>query len=567
MRTVVRAMSAALLVGAAAWASDVYVAPDGKDANLGTKEKPFATLTRARDAARQLGSNRVRRIVARGGKYYDVSLVLGPEDSGLTIEAAPGETPVLHGGRPVKGWAQDEGKFCSVALPGVKEGKWDFRHLIVNGQFRPRARLPKEGRFRQRNPPWTLGPKAELGGGYTNLGTDAERSVMRYVTGDLGPWFDAKNAELTIFHQWDDSCVGVKAIDFATQTMTFSAPAAYVPGSFNETYVIWNLREGMSEPGQWYLDRTAGRLVYWLMPGEDVAGLEALVPTQESVIRIVGETDRRVTGITLKNLAIRCTTTPLKTGGWAGASYGGAVDGDWTRDCRLLGLVISAVGGQGVWLRNSDNPLAEGCEVSATGSGGIYFWGNGGEIRGNHVHHIGQTCYGGFGIRVGSGANSNHVIRHNDVHDTSYSGMEINSSNTLIEYNKLYNCMQVLNDGGSIYTSAAGGLCRNTVLRRNVAYYNDKSEKKPWLMGYYLDEGSTECVIEENVAVNAAGPHLNQTKDCTVRNNLFLDSGTAEAYFVDWQKGNFNLRTTAPALPQGVTPWDYQAAGQQEGQR
>ena len=38
--------------------------------------------------------------------------------------------------------------------------------------------------------------------------------------------------------------------------LTFANPAGHPPGAFGiKKYVIWNIREGMSEPGQWFLDR------------------------------------------------------------------------------------------------------------------------------------------------------------------------------------------------------------------------------------------------------------------------------------------------------------------------
>src|SRR5262245_44451650 len=36
------------------WATDLYIAPDGSDANSGTRRKPFATLERAREEIRRL---------------------------------------------------------------------------------------------------------------------------------------------------------------------------------------------------------------------------------------------------------------------------------------------------------------------------------------------------------------------------------------------------------------------------------------------------------------------------------------------------------------------------------
>ena len=138
------------IIHAANNAATFYVAPNGSDRNKGTEEKPFKTITKARDAARKSKAEVPKKIVIRGGNYYEVELVLKPDDSGLTIEAYPGEKPILYGGRPVTNWEKD-GKFYSAKLEGVKDRTWDFRTLVVDNELRPRARLPKKGEFKHLN--------------------------------------------------------------------------------------------------------------------------------------------------------------------------------------------------------------------------------------------------------------------------------------------------------------------------------------------------------------------------------------------------------------------------------
>ncbi len=63
---------------------------------------PFASLARAQGAARAAAAGRPggARVVVRGGTYYlDAPLVFGPEDSGVTYAAYPGERVTLSGGR------------------------------------------------------------------------------------------------------------------------------------------------------------------------------------------------------------------------------------------------------------------------------------------------------------------------------------------------------------------------------------------------------------------------------------------------------------------------------------
>ena len=81
--------------------ADFYVAPTGNDSNPGSKEKPFATLVRARDAVRALKkqgplTEPVRVHVAGGCYALNEPLVLTSEDGGtkqapVVYQALPGE--------------------------------------------------------------------------------------------------------------------------------------------------------------------------------------------------------------------------------------------------------------------------------------------------------------------------------------------------------------------------------------------------------------------------------------------------------------------------------------------
>src|SRR5207249_5929857 len=79
---------AACLAAEPASATDFYVATNGSDANPGTRAKPFATLERARDAARNLGQGHSDRrsgstIWLRSGDYVRTNaLELTTADSG-----------------------------------------------------------------------------------------------------------------------------------------------------------------------------------------------------------------------------------------------------------------------------------------------------------------------------------------------------------------------------------------------------------------------------------------------------------------------------------------------------
>ena len=136
-----------LLCGCAGHAAEFYVAPGGSDAGPGTKARPFATLERARDAARQAraGGQQAQpaRVVVRGGvSYLAAPLQLGPEDSNLTIEGAPGESAVISGGRRVTGWKPWKGKILQADLSSLGLPDLNVRELYYEGKMMPWARVP-----------------------------------------------------------------------------------------------------------------------------------------------------------------------------------------------------------------------------------------------------------------------------------------------------------------------------------------------------------------------------------------------------------------------------------------
>ena len=131
------------------------VSPDGNDGwsgqltapNAEGTDGPLASLATAMEASRRQ-AGQPRRIVLSGGRYYvDKPIVLDSRDSGLTIEGAGAGQTIIYGGRKITGWRKEGDRFWVADVPGVKEGQWDFRALVVNDRLCPRARYPETGRL------------------------------------------------------------------------------------------------------------------------------------------------------------------------------------------------------------------------------------------------------------------------------------------------------------------------------------------------------------------------------------------------------------------------------------
>jgi len=521
MRHVPAALLLLLPWATLAHAATLFVAPGGNDAHPGTKEQPLATLEAARDAARKAGAGPHRIVVLPGEYFLTKSLELDARDNGLTIEAGEGGTATLYGGTPVTDWRRDGEHLWCADLPGVKEGTWDFRALVVGERMPPRARLPESGTFLHQSV-FDVRWLSSVGGGWERKPTQEELTTMRYDPKDVPASLEVKNAEVRVYHMWDESMVGVARNDTDGHTLIFSTPAKSPPGAFRvKKYVIFNTREGMTQPGQWYLDRAAGRIVYWPLPDEDLSKVKVVAPRLERIIRLAGRKDKPVENVTIRGLTLRATTTPLKAGGFGAYAFDGALRVEWLRNCTLENLDVGCVGGQGMWTSQLIDCRVVGCHAHHTGACGIKTGGRGTQVARNHIHHVGLYYPSAIALPAYSSAKGEeeglHLYR-NEIHDTPYSGVAGGGANSLIEENLIYRVMREMQDGAAIY----GGM-RNTVLRGNMVRDVVKMGEGYGVSAYYLDEGAQDCIVERNVSIGVERPsHNHIARNITIRDNVFV---------------------------------------------
>lgn len=522
MRTGVVARCILLFAAQMGMAADLYVGTDGRDDRPGTREQPLASLEAARDAARRAGAGPHRIVVLPGEYHLARTLVLDARDNGLSLEAGEGRGATVYGGRPVTGWRRDGEKFWSADLPGVKEGAWDFRALVVNGRMPGRARMPESGAFTHKSA-FDVRWLSSVAGGWERPPTPEESTTLLYEPKDIPAALEVRNAEVRVYHMWDESLAGVATNDTSRQALVFSTPLKSPPGAFGvKRYVVWNTREGMTQPGQWYLDRAAGKVVYWPLPGEDMTKAKVIAPTMERVIGIVGTQKAPAEKIAIRGLSIQATTTPLKPGGFGAYAFDGAVAVEWARDCSLEGLEICNVGGQGVSARQLDGCRITDCHIHHVGACAIRADGRGSLVARNHIHDAGVYHPSAIALSVSHPQRAEkergfHVYR-NEVHDTPYSGIVGGGGDHVIEENLIYRVMREMHDGGAIY----GGM-RDSILRGNVVRDVVKIGEGYGVSSYYLDEGARDCVVERNVSVGVDRPtHNHIARDLVIRDNVFI---------------------------------------------
>lgn len=565
--------------------ADFYVSVNGDDGWSGvapvtdaiSSDGPFATLSRARDAVRELKQKSPDKNVVvhiRGGRYQlDETVVFGLEDSGqgsttVTYEAYPGETPVFSSGQEISGW-----KKVTENLPGLPseaQGKlWvvdvpqHFRTLYDEQGMLPRARSD----------------------GFIAL-PDGSRDVLHYPEGRLKNWSNLEDVEIVVrpHHAWIVNVLPLKSVDEQAQLATTAIPATYAMNKLHflpDTENCWveNVLEELNTPGEWVLNTREGKLYLW--PREESAPKGIMAPQLLELIRLEGTIDKKgPKDIPVQNLHFRGLTFMHGERYQLTADDAG-LQHDWDmldKDNALVRLrgaeqcvieqchfVNSGSGAIRVDLHGQKNEIT-GNLIEHMGGGGILLCGYGpgtkdvnknNLVYNNHIHHTGEIYSHSPGIMVWqSGENR---VANNLIHNTPYTGMIISGCMThfftrpedreltrtirwhevggkpgkkppkqairflhtrdnLFEYNEIHHAMEELGDGNGIYVRGAGP---GNVIRRNYVHHLVSPMKMQ--AAIRTDGGQRDTLISENLIYKCVSQGIILKLNNRCENNIIAD--------------------------------------------
>lgn len=459
-------------------------------------------------------------------------LCLGPEDSGLTISGGAAGDTVISGALTLSGWRRDGDNAWAADLPPDAAPR-----LLLIGEdapgrsaLRPRARFPREKRLLCLDHP-AISWQGSHGGGWNRPPHPYELTHMTVNPADWPPELDIANAEATLFHCWDESTVRIGDFDPSSGIVTFLSPAEHPAGAFHrQTYVLWNIRAGLTEPGQWMHDRVRQKIVYRPWPDEDPEHLTASIARPESLFRLLPGADR----VTLRDLALDMTNAPVGNAGLRAVNPPGAVDANGCAGLTLERLHITHAGGQGVRTFQCPGLTVANCRIGACGAGGITALESmPADIRGNTVADIGRNCFSAVAITGGGKSELCFVvdgeipesgtvrIEDNRIDGSPYCGIVCNGGPHVIRGNRITKVMQVLNDGAAIYASRAD----HTIIANN-AIHDLTGGGDGQKHALYLDEFSHHAVLDGNLVLDCASPaHFHRAWRCTLSNNHFIHAG------------------------------------------
>jgi len=412
---------AILMTPAVLPAADFWVSPTGADSNTGTASAPLANITTALEkwhyAQLRPGANSLNplHVFLRGG-FFSLIDVLHFQNKNptveISIEACPGENPVLSGGVKIAGWKKTtttiphlpdsaRGKIWQANAPQCHGATVEIRQLWVNDRKAIRARNPG-GENLARLVAWDK----------TNEVATIPASALAGIT-------NPARLEMVVDQVWEIAVLRVKEIrlEGTNALLTFRQPESTiefqhpwppvtVTTNYQAPFFLANAIEFLDSPGEWFEDLAANKIYYWPLEGENMPHAEAIAPVLETLVQIEGTPDAPTTNIKFKKITFAHTTwlrpsvqghVPLQTGMFMldahklsprGTSYAPKLDNvEW------VGRPPAAV-----MLKYANHISFEGCTFEHLGSAGL-------DLESGTHNDLIQRCtfrdIGGNGIQLG----------------------------------------------------------------------------------------------------------------------------------------------------------------------
>ena len=544
--------------------TELFVSPNGDDANPGTIAQPFRSLERARNAVRKLKHDQKTRVWLRGGVYQrEKPFELTEADSGserapIVYQGFPDEEVRIVGGKAVTGWkAVSDAAVLTRLSPETRDqvvqtdlstlGITDYGQvknggleLFFKDQPMTLARWPNEGFIKIAGlvEPDTVNVRGTKGSKTGRFMYDGDRP-KRWI-GEKDAWVHGY-----WFWDWSDERHPIASIDAEKRIISVKPPYHGYGYRDGQWFYGLNILAELDQPGDWHIDRDTGILTFW--PPSGIGQGDAVVSVIPTLLTL-----KNVSHVTFRDLTFEaCRGTAVIIQG-----------GSWNRlaDCTLRNL-----GGYAVRISRATESGVFGCEIHGTGDGGIAL--NGGDRRtltsahlyaeNNHIHHYGRwnRMYKA-GIHLGGVGNR---AIHNLIHHAPHMAIGFSGNDHLIEFNEIHEVCLESNDAGAIYAGRDWTM-RGTVIRHN--YLHDISGfKGHGCVGVYLDDLFSGTKITGNVFYRVTrAAFIGGGRDCIVENNIFVDCPQAlhvDARGLGWAASSVDttMKTRLKAMPYTTEPW------------
>ena len=508
----------------AAWGASYYVSPSGNDTYAGTQDQPFATIQFAVD---HLNPGDV--LYVRGGSYNETVTVRqsGNASAPITIQAYTGECPILLGSRPVPGpWTIHQGSIYKASWPTQP------LQVFTDGHLLNEARWPATAMEDFPNMTYAV----------ADAGSQDYISYSALPAADLtGTW-----VHIMAGQAWVGYSRQVTSHDRVSGKLAFSPPinqmTELIPRRGSHFYAFGKL-ELLNSPGEWWWDPAAQMLYVWAPGGGSPAGrIEA--GTAPAVLDLSGRSYVTVQGLLARggwfNLQ-NCTSCTVKDCHLRAPNWARTVDGYSLWPQHMGGIDVSGTGN-----------LIEGGSVRLAGRSCVHVAGTGNAVRQMTLEDCGLNWANEAGIMLNESDQS--LIERNTVRRTALAGIVMGPRSRVLT-NLVENVCLFAEDCGNLNVWQMDGK------GAEVAYNILRGNNVRWGAAIYLDAGSPNFYLHDNLAEGILWSGANITATDTIENNTFADVQHQAINFVppsnaigaDWSAGRAAHNVTGQPFPLTVT--------------
>ncbi|MBQ3087072.1 MAG: right-handed parallel beta-helix repeat-containing protein [Clostridia bacterium] len=532
---------------------DLVVSPDGNDANAGTLAGPLQTLAGAKEKLKNAGIPDGESVTVwfKEGSYLISEAVTfdASDRANVVYRSVPGEDVVFTGSTDLTEWTQGEINGMDALVADVDTDSVYFRSLFKGETRLPVSTWPKEGAFHAVN---ALDSDAlQAGNEFFKL-----HCAFYVNTDEIMNFANFTDVNVRIMHKWCDDILPLRSLDTESGRIELAKAAAMsiVEG---DNFVYENVREAVSQPGEWYLDRSEGKLYYIPCEGETAESLVLSAPVTDALIRVDGVSGIQFNGIRFVNTDwdfangdLRVwpmdETNPhynqltyLPTHPQASYEIPAAIEVKNAQNIGFVNCVFRSISNSAVMFKeNVKNSFVQACYFDEIGGNAVFINAphripavtSGISVTDCEINEYGRIYNHSIGVLLCHADNC--VIANNEIHDGWYTAVSVgwvwgygkNPTHSIqVKDNLIYNIGNGwLSDMGGIYTL---GIQPNTVLSGNVIYnvgcYDGKDGYGGW--GIYLDEGSTQITVKNNLVYDCSSQtfHQHYGRNNIIRNNIF----------------------------------------------
>lgn len=500
----------------------------------------LAVLAAPKSEARGGGSIDSLNLVLGAGVYrVNEPLKIQPDpswkDTPITISGAGIGKTVIAGSVPVTGFVPATDPAILARLPAAARGHVLVADLARNG-ISDFGKQPRHGfgvpvtpaplELFYRDQPMTLARWPDTGFATIAQLPDGETGRSFTVKGaPTDAWRDEPELEATGYwaRDWADITLPVESIDASGQ-ITLAAPAPQFGMKVGQRVFFDNLLAGLNRPGEWYLDRQAGRLYFWPPAPLQDGDVEASVAN--SLMVITNASHLRIRQLSLT------------------AARGNGLEIRGAHDAVVEHVAIRNMGDRAAFMTGTNSGFRF-VSVTNTGEGGLAVFGGspvslapgGMFVEDSEFDHYARRSRS-YRPAVSISGAGDRVVR-NHIHDGPHAGIIFGGNNHLIADNEIDHVAQESGDTGAIY-AGRDWTARGTVIENNFFHDIGTAAQPSATMGIYLDDQFGGTTIRRNLfaRVNQA-VFIGGGSDILVEDNLFVDCTPAvyiDSRGLSWQK-------------------------------